>query len=267
VRILNLVSLLVGVLSLVPIPYFLRKSIFGLFSSIYNLNLDEAEHEASYYSNFANFFTRNLKSNIRPIAKGFVVPADSQLIDAGQITDEVMLGIKGCRYSIKELIGSDIDSSRFKVGSFFNYYLAPGDYHHVHSPVSGKIVKRIYIPGNLYPVTKTFTKIFSDLYARQERVINIIKGQDDNLYCVILVGALNVGSISLEYDSNFRTNLLIRSKAKTITNFPNAFSIEAGQRLGTFYLGSTVVVLTDKVIDLQNLKVELGSKVKYGMEV
>lgn len=265
-RILNLISALTGLLSKLYLPVILRYPSFVIFARLYGINLDEVELPLDRYRNFAEFFTRNLKIGCRNLGHGLLIPADSLLIDAGVIDHNRMIGIKGCNYSIPELIISTYAASQFLSGTFFNYYLAPRDYHHVHSPISGKIVKRIYIPGNLYPVTKTFVSFFSDLYARQERVVLIIEGEDENKYALVMIGAFNVGSIGLEYDKNFRSNKLEISKSEEIY-YHDAIIIKAGEKLGTFYLGSTVVLISSNKINLADLNIKVGSKVKYGESI
>lgn len=267
VRILNLLSYFSGTLSRVYLPVFLRKPLYSIFSAIYKLNIDEAEFNLEYYTSFADFFTRNLKSGLRAVGSGLVNPADSRLIDAGAITNYTMIGIKGCYYSVPELLASEESGRDFQSGSFFNYYLAPGDYHHVHSPVSGTILKNIYVPGRLFPVTETFVKLVPNLYAQQERVVNIVRGDKGEMYAVVLVGAFNVGSIGLEYDKEFRANSLIGKKDIAIKEYHNGIAIRAGDRLGTFYLGSTVVVVSSEKFDLNVLENPVGSKVRYGEAV
>ena len=266
-RILNILSQFTGKLSKVYIPIPLRRPLYTVFAALYGLNLKEVEYDLSFYNAFSEFFSRNLKLGNRPIEGDFVCPADSLLIDAGEVQSHKLIGIKGCDYTVDDLFGGENISKSFSFGSFFNYYLAPGDYHHVHSPVSGQIIKRIYIPGSLYPVSKLFVRIFSDLYVRQERVITVIRDCNQKLCAVIMVGAYNVGSMGLSYEPEFLTNHSLGVVRKEIKEYPEPKDIEVGARLGTFYLGSTVVVITESQIDFNQLAISLGSKVRYGQMV
>ncbi len=266
-RISNLLSYINGQLASLYIPKTLRKPIFLAFSGFYGVNLSEIGDEISSFRSFKDFFTRSLKAGSRKVSFGFVSPADSLFIDGGEIDNQRMIGVKGCSYNVPELLGDEHVSSEFIDGSFFNFYLAPGDYHHVHSPVSGKIVHRVYIPGSLYPVSKLFVSLFSDLYVRQERVVTIIEDDEDRLFAIVMVGAFNVGSMGLAYEGDFLSNKMGSGRAIDSRKIVPPIEISKGDKIGTFYLGSTVVLLSSVRLDFNELKIEIGNSVKFGNTV
>lgn len=50
-------------------------------------------------------------------------------------------------------------------------YLAPGDYHRIHSPVDWSIRERRHFPGTLFPVAPAVTRLIPNLLALNERVV------------------------------------------------------------------------------------------------
>ena len=137
----GLISRVFGYLSLIPIPQGLMKKIIAWYSVKYGVNLSEAEIPAEGFKNLNRFFTRTLKSGARVIDSdrlSVVATTDSRVDQYGDITDDSILQAKGVDYSLRELIPS-IEAENFINGKFITLYLSPGDYHRIHTPVSGKI--------------------------------------------------------------------------------------------------------------------------------
>lgn len=59
-----------------------------------------------------------------------------------------------------------------------------------------------------------------------------------------IVGAYNVGSIKLNFDDNIQTNVF-KDKEIKIKNYRNKNSLKAGDELGMFKLGSSIVMLLE----------------------
>jgi hypothetical protein len=91
-------------------------------------------------------------------------------------------------------------AQRFTNGAFFNLYLSPQDYHHVHTPVGGKIVRSVHIPGMLWPVNDWSLANVNQLFSINERVVTYIECAL-GLVAVVMIGATNVGKISVVYDT------------------------------------------------------------------
>ena len=93
-------------------------------------------------------------------------------------------------------------------------YLSPGDYHRFHSPAIHKAHYRRHIAGYLSPVKPSYVEKHRDVFKNNERV-NIFgewRENGDDFFFTSFVGALNVGSILLDFDSDVITN----------TSFPKA---------------------------------------------
>ena len=87
-------------------------------------------------------------------------------------------------------------------------YLSPGDYHRFHSPAIHTARYRRHIVGYLSPVKPSYVRKHKDVFRQNERV-NIFGdwyGDLQNFFFLSYVGALNVGSIKLDFDEEVLTN-------------------------------------------------------------
>jgi phosphatidylserine decarboxylase len=242
-------SQFVGWLVHLPLPNPLRTQSIRLFAKAYKINLQEAELEISEYTSIGDFFTRKLKEGVRPIAESPLVhPADSVISQASEIQDGKCIQAKGKTYSVSDLLSSTEAPKIYKSGLFITYYLCPTDYHRVHSPVDGEVTSVTHIPGTLWPVNNWSVNNIDQLFCINERVVVNIKSRLGPI-AVVFVGATNVGKISLAFDKNIVSNqghLQIRT-----TSYDQPIAVSRGQELGTFHMGSTVVMLMPATIHNQ----------------
>ena len=149
------------------------------------------------YACFDDFFTRALRDGVRPLAQAdFVCPVDGSVIQCGAVEGDQLLQAKGHRYSTHALIGGDSTlAAQFDDGQFASLYLSPKDYHRIHMPCDGRLVRMIYIPGRLFSVNPTTTRGVPGLFARNERVVCVFKSARGS-FVMALVGATIVGSIA-----------------------------------------------------------------------
>ena len=103
---------------------------------------------------FVIFFTRKLKKGVHKINQdnnSIVSSCDGRILQFGKITNESILQVKGKNTPIKELLVNDKElSSVYANGSFLTIYLSPKDYHRVHIPFTGKLMKTLHVPGRLF---------------------------------------------------------------------------------------------------------------------
>ena len=85
-------------------------------------------------------------------------------------------------------------------------YLAPSDYHRFHSACHTHFDFRRHIAGYLDPVKPSYVNKHKDVFKNNERV-NLFGSWDQGFFMQSFVGALNVGSIKLDFDPKLRTNL------------------------------------------------------------
>lgn len=221
----NLLSRATGLAAKIPIPPPLRIPLLRAYARRYGANLDEAERPLREYRSFDAFFTRRLKSGVRPIdpEKGSVVsPVDGSVYACGSLEGDALLQAKGIRYSLGELLAGDARSTEFQNGSFLTLYLAPGDCHRVFAPVDLEVQDFRRIAGTLRPVRRRQVEAIPRLFSENERVACFWKTPGGSA-AFILVGALNVGSIEL-----------LRGRGEKAAK---------GEAIAVFHLGSTVILL------------------------
>ncbi len=244
----NLLSFLTGRLVEWQIPHpFLAKKAREWFVAFFGIDMAEAEHPLHRYSTLQSVFVRRLQPGCRPIQGPFCSPADGMLTRSVPVIAETLHPAKGNAYSLSELIyGEAARPAPFAVGWACTVYLAPHNYHRVHAPVSGTLTATRYIPGKLWPVSPFFAKHLPRLFVENERVVFDIATEKGHVY-VVMVGALNVGKIAPAHmDPPFYSNNQERLlQTPPVVDVPSAHQIAAGDELGVFMLGSTVIVLLD----------------------
>jgi phosphatidylserine decarboxylase len=125
-------------------------------------------------------------------------------------------------------------------GAFVTTYLSPRDYHRVHTPVDGSLVGYHYVPGQRWPVSGRFMRNVPRLLAINERVV-IELSTEWGPAAVVMVAASGVGNMWLSHVGN-DTRIWHDSGEPRHVTFPPA-ALAAGDELGSFLLGSTVVML------------------------
>ena len=267
----NAASRLFGAFTRLRIP-FLSKIARNAFANYYKLDMSEAEYPLSHYKNIGELFIRKLKPGMRPVADAEVVsPVDGVLSQTGTFDDDsqTLIQAKGKTYTLKSLLRSEELAERFKGGAFATIYLAPFNYHRIHSPVSGDLVLSSYCPGTLWPVNAGSVERVEGLFCINERLTSQIRLADGSEVLVVKVGATNVGRIGVVYSDTIMTNAgKLPRDSKRLDWIPNKqFSFEKGGELGRFEMGSTVILVVDKKIRERHpdlFKSRIGQAVKVG---
>ncbi len=256
-------SWFVGKLANLPLPKPLSTLTVRVFAGAYGIDAALATRPLEDFRSIGDFFTRDLRPELRPISEGLVSPVDGTLRSFQNIgSDSVPTQVKGKLYSVESLLGSDELSHRFAEGQLWNFYLSPKDAHHIHAPVDGRVIRTLHIPGKLWPVNDWALRSVEGLFAVNERIVSFIDTAE-GLVAVVMVGATNVGRISLAY-AQMETNLRPWSgkKARSINHEP-AIVATRGMKLGTFKMGSSVIVLTEKRLT-QGPDMDPCCSVRYG---
>ncbi|EON62399.1 hypothetical protein W97_01621 [Coniosporium apollinis CBS 100218] len=144
-------------------------------------------------------------------------------------------------------------------------YLAPGDYHRFHSPVSWVVESRRHFAGELYSVSPYLQRTLPGLFTLNERVVLLGRWRW-GFFSYTPVGATNVGSIVINFDKELRTNSLLTDTAadraaeeaarrgEAYSGFAEAtyesaspllrgHALKRGEEMGGFQLGSTIVLV------------------------
>ncbi|XZQ55091.1 MAG: archaetidylserine decarboxylase [Arsenophonus sp.] len=241
-----------------------------LFVKLYKIDMTEAKKkEFSAYSTFNDFFTRQLKENIRPIVTGrnkLAIPADGVISQLGLIMNDQILQAKGYYYSLVTLLaGNYILADKFRNGLFITTYISPRDYHRVHMPCDGLLTEMIHVPGDLFPVNLLNAKNIPNLFTRNERVICIFDTPVKQM-AQILIGATIVGSIETSWSSCFnKTNKeIINRWTYPKKDKAGAVYLKKGEEMGKFKLGSTVINLFQSDNIKFNSVLERGTITRVG---
>lgn len=235
-------SRLAGSLAQSQSPW-LRDTLIRRFVAAYGVDLSEAARGIGAFKSFNDFFTRELKPGARPLADAaqFILsPADGAVSQLGPITGGRIIQAKGRDYSVAETLGCrPEEAARFEGGSFITIYLSPKDYHRVHMPAEGTLARTSYIPGDLFSVNTATAAGVDRLFARNERLSCRFDGPDGH-FASIMVGAMIVAGIDTVWPNTFRTHV----SAPVHEDFAGQERrFAAGDEMGRFHLGSTVVLL------------------------
>ena len=259
----NLVSRLFGWISYMHLPSFVMIPVLQAYSRIFKIDVNEAEKNIREYPSLNRFFTRALKEGARtvdPGKKSIISPVDGTVSKFGEIHQGKMIQAKGIDYSLRDLLESSRFLDSFKEGSYMVIYLSPRDYHRIHSPVDGKILGYTYTPGKLFAVNEIAVKGLYGLFPKNERLTTYIKNTN-GMVGLVKVGAVNVGRIRVNYDS-VHTNRWIRFAQHDVYDVP--FTVNKGDEVGRFEMGSTVILLFEKGIMKFLPGVKEGQSVKFG---
>ncbi len=208
-----------------------------IYARAYDVNLNEADPDQGPYASFDQFFTRKLRAGARTIEDAAIVsPADGNLVAAGDVTDACSIVVKGRPYDVAELCGFPEAEQLYRGGEYAVVYLHPRDYHRVHSPVDGVVTMIRSMPGDLFPVNSIGERHVPKLFVRNQRVSIVVESESLGVVQVIMVGATIVGRITTKALGGANTPLGEHSIA------PGQV-VARGDEVGTFHLGSTVVML------------------------
>ena len=266
----NTASRAFGALSEVEFPAPLQRALNHGFASLYGIDIEEAEHAPHRYRSLNAFFTRRLKPGRRGVdlidPSALYSPVDGLLTQFNAITQGTLVQAKGRDYPLVDLVDSAEEAERFERGAYATIYLSPKDYHRIHSPVSGRVAKISYVPGQLWPVNPLSVRRVDRLFALNERLIVYLESERLGRVAVIMVGATCVGRIGLAFDPLQSNRSWRRRQERELLD---ELKIGVAEELGVFNLGSTVILLVehdrfawrDDLIDGQGVRLgeELGT--------
>ncbi|KAG0165729.1 hypothetical protein DFQ28_007021 [Apophysomyces sp. BC1034] len=240
------------------------KSVSQIPSFVEHYNIEMQEYvmsEVNEYKNFNEFFTRAIRSELRPIAYQenpdiLVSSADCRLNVFTSVSDATKFWIKGKEFTLGNLLKDEGLTEELEGGSLAIFRLAPQDYHRWHSPAGGVLESIQNIEGTYYTVNPCLIKEDVNVFTENHRQILTMRNHRGSRFAVVAVGALLVGSIVL-----------------TNADEPGK-ELAKGDEMGYFqYGGSTVIAVFPKdtvVWDpdlLQNSEKSLETKVVVGEKI
>ncbi len=228
---------------------WLTQLLIKAFARYYHVDMREAQHpEFLSYRTFNEFFARPLRSGVRPINSDpntLVFPADGIISQFGAIQENHIIQAKNHAYTLEALLAGNRQlGNEFHNGLFITTYLAPQNYHRVHMPCDAVLREMIYVPGDLFSVNPLTTENVPNLFARNERVICVFDTAYGTL-AQILVGATIVGSITTVWAGTIcpPREGIVKCWTYPPAGEEGAVTLNKGQEMGHFTLGSTVINL------------------------
>ncbi|WP_415882240.1 archaetidylserine decarboxylase [Neptuniibacter sp. QD72_48] len=245
----HLLSRLVGKIADCQTPW-VKNTFIKWFAKKYQINMTEAREEIpTNYPSFNAFFTRELKDGARTIdtdSTHIVSPADGAISQLGKIEHGRIFQAKGRGYGLATLLGGDQERAKdFIDGEFATIYLSPRDYHRVHMPVKGTLTHTTYVPGDLFSVNQTTAEGVDQLFARNERLVAYFDTEYGPM-AMVLVGAMIVAGIETVWSGQEAPALKRPVHTSFSPTSPEPITLEKGEEMGRFKLGSTVVLLFGK---------------------
>ncbi len=224
------------------------------FIARYGVNMAEARQpDPAAYPTFNAFFTRALKDGARPPASDdpaqLLCPVDGAISQFGAIHDGRIFQAKGHGYTATALLGGDAAlAAHFHGGHFATLYLSPRDYHRIHMPCAGRLLRMLHVPGALYSVNPATARGVPGLFARNERVVCVFDGDEHQPgpWVLVLVGATIVGSMATAWHGVVNPPRPGRLREWTYSQHDTTdrdVRLARGEEMGRFLLGSTVVML------------------------
>jgi len=225
-----------------------KNNLIKLFIRLFKVDMEQAIWSREEdYSCFNSFFTRHLKPgarNWKKAEKNILSPVDGAVSQIGKINNDKLIQAKGYDYSLKRLLANDEEAiKRFQHGCFTTLYLSPRDYHRIHMPVSGKLIRTIFVPGDLFSVNSASVRTIGQLFTRNERFISLFE-TELGLMAQIMVGAMFVGSMETVF-----SGLITPTQHREIRikkHEEESIRLEQAEEFGHFNMGSTVILLFEK---------------------
>jgi phosphatidylserine decarboxylase len=178
------------------------------------------------YRTWNDYFTRDLKPGIRPIAStdpgSIVSPVDGNAISFYNIDPTKQLPAKGSWATASKILEGSKHATAFDQGSAVGIYLDEGNYHRYHSPARGRVVEVIG-PRGIYFGTQGPGEFLEE----RNRAHVIIQTENHGLVAVVFFGMSLIQSVNV--------------------NVTEGQEIDYGDLIGNFaYGGSYAMVLTQK---------------------
>ena len=227
---------------------------------------DSSLHNEEYvippggYISFNSFFTRELKPGVREIARAkdnsvVVSPVDGDVnwLDI-DLKADTAVPVKGrMSLTVEQLLGRSRFASRFIGGKALSVILMPTNYHHFHSPVSGRLIEsrqnvgEVLFGSQLMDFFMTPQGDFS-VFEKYKHGYFIFQTEAGGCVAMIPVGLETIGSVVFE------------NGVKDISSEAGV-TVQKGERLGHFAYGGSLVILLFEKGRFGNVSVQQGQQI------
>jgi len=196
------------------------------------------EEEYWGFTSWDKFFTRFFRPDVRKV----YLPDDNRIVNsacestvyniARGVKERDSFWLKGQPYSLLHMLNNDEFAPQFIGGTVFQAFLSVFSYHRWHSPINGRIVKTVLVPGTYYaealsmgfdPSGPNLSQAFVTAVATRALIFIESPNPSIGLMCFIAVGMSEVSSCELSV-------------------WPGDI-VKKGDELGTFHLGGSTYCL------------------------
>ena len=231
---------------------------------------DAVVTDPTAYASFNEFFTRELRADARPVdadPRAIVSPVDGTVSEAGTLSNDRLLQAKGHDYTLRALLAGNPRWERtFAGGTFATIYLAPYNYHRIHMALAGELRESFYVPGRLFSVNRTTANLVPGLFSRNERVFCGFDG-GGTPWAIILVGALNVGSMATVWHGDVTPRKHREVTALPVTDVLAPITLAKGDEMARFNMGSTIILLFPPGAGAWNSSLTAGRTLRMGERI
>ncbi len=176
------------------------------------------------FRSFNDFFTRELKPGLRPVAGQLdpavlVAPADCQLSPVvRQLTTSTELSVKQEFLNVAQLLNGDSHANEFLGGDALVCVLQIENYHHMHSPIDGTVIATQMVDGQYFG-----EPLGPGLLTKNRRGFILVDTQRFGLVGIVPVGIATISSLHISVKPH---DVLLK-----------------GDEMGYFKYGGSVIVM------------------------
>lgn len=211
-----------------------RVEILDQFVDVYKVNMSAYSPQLwSEYTTVNDWLKRDIAPGARPIA----APTDAGIISSptdGRLhifsnAEAARFWVKGASFSVAELTDFatvDGDPDYFAGGSVMIARMTFEDYHHFHSPVSGRLISQRRVSGSYWALDAAAWQSDNAVFYNERVVLILDAGPLLKKVAVIAIGAACSGSI--------------------VPRFAEGDVVNRGEDLGFIQFGGSSVVLLFK---------------------
>jgi phosphatidylserine decarboxylase len=245
-----------------PVVAYISINVWKFFSA-----LDLSEAKSQHFKSMHACFTRELKSNARPINQDLsylVSPCDALIGAFGQVSNGEIFQAKGFPYALNDLIPNKDLAKSYEGCEYVTLRLTSSMYHRFHAPAAMRIRKITYISGDTWNVNPIALKRVERLFCKNERAVieceidHPDKGNENTTLTLVPVAAILVASIRMHC-----INLLFHLQYKGPNEIDCDVAVTRGEELGWFQHGSTIIVFAPKNYRLLP-SLNLGDHIRMG---
>lgn len=224
----------------------ISKKMIPSYIKYFNITIQDASRNLNEFSTLHDFFIREVKKESRPIhedSSSVISPVDATIETFGDITADASFQVKNKWYTLANMLGSTKIANQYKNGKYIILYLSPAEYHRIHAPVDGKVMRQYVLGKKSYPVNRWGLQYGKETISGNYRLLTELLMPNGNHCFHIKVGAMFVNSIEL-------------------TN--TSLEWNKGDEVGYFSFGSTVVMLFEEDSITFSSNVKQGTFVRMG---